>query len=193
MRRDLIHRIGLILSGDETNSALDIESIQESLSTLSAIFSSQSLARAFIHFCRHRCSTAYMLQMETGLPETSAYRALKRLRSLGLIEPVYRIPIHGLRKGGPRPIIWGLKGCYQPKDVARCIQHHRRLLSPKFRLAENIAQIILDRYIKPQNIHEISYRTILIILREFRVPFNLYDIAHLTATSLSEKGVKVWR
>jgi len=190
---NLLYRIGLILSRGENNSQYNIEYIRETLSTLSSLFSSQSLARAFIHFCRYRCSTAYVLQMKTGLPEASAYRALKRLRGLGLIEPVYRIPIHGLRKGGPRPIIWGLKGCYQPKDVARCIQHHRCLLSPKYRLAERLAQALLDQYIKPNNMQEISYKTILIFIRELRIPFNIYDIATLTANVLSERGIKVWR
>jgi len=90
-------------------------------------------------------------------------------------------------------VIWGLKGAYGPEDIARCIQQHRRLLSPKFRLAENIAQRILDSYLKPQNLREISYRTITLIIKELRIPFNIYDIAHLAANSLSEKGVKVWR
>jgi len=193
LRTDLLYRLGLILSRGGNNSEYNITHIRETLSTLSSLFSSHSLAKTFVHLCHHRCSTAYIIQMETRLPESTVYRALRRLRSLGLIEPAYRIPIRNLRRGGPRPVIWGLKGTYGPEDIARCIHQHRRLLSPKFRLAENIAQRILDSYLKPHNLTEISYRTITLIIKELRIPFNISDIAHLAANSLSERGVKVWR
>jgi len=124
MRTDLLYRLGLILSSGGNNSELNIEHIRETLSTLSSLFSSHSLARVFVYLCHQRCCTAWMIQMETRLPESTVYRALRRLRSLGLIEP---------------------------------------------------------------------YRTITLIIKELRIPFNIYDIAHLAANSLSEKGVKVWR
>lgn len=40
---------------------------------------------------------------------------------------------------------------------------------------------------------EITYREIIIQVRELEIPFNVPDIAELAARYLHEKGIKVWR
>jgi hypothetical protein len=67
------------------------------------------------------------------------------------------------------------------------------MLSPKFLVAEKAAQTILDEYITKRNVDEISYREIIIQVKELRIPFRTPDIADLAATYLNEKGIKVWR
>jgi hypothetical protein len=42
-------------------------------------------------------------------------------------------------------------------------------------------------------VDEISYREIIIQVKELRIPFRTPDIADLAATYLNEKGIKVWR
>jgi len=82
MMPDLLYRLGLILSSDGNNSELNIEHIRETLLTLSSLFSSESLARVFVYLCHQRCCTALMIQMETRLPESTVYRALRRLNDI---------------------------------------------------------------------------------------------------------------
>ncbi len=66
-------------------------------------------------------------------------------------------------------------------------------MSPKYRVAEEVAQRILDAYLVPRRLNEIGYREILVQIRELRIPFMSADIADLAAQYLHEKGVKVWR
>ena len=79
------------------------------------------------------------------------------------------------------------------EEVSRVLQFHYRMLSPKFRVAEEVAQTILDEYIAPRQVFEISYKEIVIKVKELRIPFSTPDIANLTAQYLNEQGVKVWR
>ena len=67
------------------------------------------------------------------------------------------------------------------------------MLSPKYRIAERIAQTILDEYMKKKKIDTISYKEILIHIKELKMPFRSPDIADLAATYLHDKGIKVWR
>jgi len=127
------------------------------------------------------------------MSEASAYRVLKHLRSLQLVEPVLKLPRKKLKRSGPIPKIWGLVGSYTGEDVARCIILHYRSLSPKYRLAVEIAQAMLDGYIRPSRLTEVSYREILLHIKEMRVPFSTPDVADLAAQYLHERGVKVWR
>jgi len=60
-------------------------------------------------------------------------------------------------------------------------------------VAEGVAQTILEEYVTKRNVDEISYKEIIIQVKELRIPFRTPDIADLAATYLNEKGVKVWR
>jgi predicted transcriptional regulator len=107
LRTDLLYRLGLILSRGGNNSEYNITHIRETLSTLSSLFSSHSLTKTFVHLCRQRCSTAYIIQMETRLPESTVYRAMKRLREQGIIHEVQKLSPK--RRGGPRTRIYALR------------------------------------------------------------------------------------
>lgn len=186
-----VYRRLLLLNG-ENNLATTLKNIQELLSFSEKIFSSSAVAEAFLYFCLHGASTVWVLQNELNMPEATAYRALKRLRSLGIVVPALKVSKLKSSKGGPRPTIWALDGS-STEEVARALRLHYKMLSPKFRVAEDVAQTIIDEYLSKRNVDEISYREIVIKVKEMRMPFRTPDIANLAATYLHEKGIKVWK
>jgi predicted transcriptional regulator len=182
----------LLLLNEENNLGTTLKNIQELLSFSEKIFSSSAVAEAFLYFCLHGASTAWTLQNELNMPEATVYRALKRLRILKIIVPALKVSKMKNSKGGPRPTIWSLEGA-STEEVARAMRIHYKMLSPKFRIAEEVAQTILDEYVYKRNVSEISYKEIIIQVKELRIPFRTPDIAELAATYLHDKGVKVWR
>ena len=182
----------LLLLNEENNLASTLKNIQELLSFSEKIFSSSAIAEAFLYFCLHGASTAWVLQNELNMPEATAYRALKRLRCLGIVVPALKVSKVRNSKGGPRPTVWALEGA-STEEVARALRLHYRMLSPKFRVAEGVAQSIMDEYIAKRNVYEISYKEIVIQVKEMKIPFRTPDIANLAADYLHDKGIKVWR
>ena len=89
------------------------------------IFMVPSASAVFLHLCQGGASTTFVLIQELWLPEASIYRAVKRLRSLNLIESALRVSDPGSR-GGPRPVVWALKDA-STEDVARAARRHRYL------------------------------------------------------------------
>lgn len=182
----------LLLLNEENNLATALKNIQELLSFSENIFSSSAIAEAFLYFCLHGASTSWVLQNELNMPEATSYRALKRLRSLGILVPALKVSKIRSSKGGPRPTIWALEGA-STEEVARALRLHYKMLSPKFRVAEEVAQTIMDEYVTKRNVIEISYKEIVIHVKELKIPFRTPDIANLAADYLNEKGIKVWR
>ena len=70
---------------------------------------------------------------------------------------------------------------------------HIRTLSPKYRVAEQAAQLILEEYLSPRQAREITYREIVLRVKNLRLPFSTPDIADLAAQYLHERGVRIWR
>ena len=182
----------LLLLNENNNLATTLKNIQELLTFTEKVFSSPAVAEVFLYFCLHGASTAWILQNELSLPEATAYRALKRLRSMGILVPALKVSKVKSSKGGPRPTVWALEGSSN-EEVAKALRLHYKLLSPKFQVAETVAQTILDEYITKRKVDEIDYREILVQVKALRVPFRTPDIADLAATYLNERGIKVWR
>ena len=182
----------LLLLNEENNLATTLKNIQELLSFTENVFSSPAVAEVFLYFCLHGSATAWVLQNELNIPEATVYRALKRLRSMGIVLPALKASKVKYSKGGPRPIVWAVEGA-ATEEVARALRLHYQMLSPKFLVAEGVAQTILEEYVTKRNVDEISYKEIIIQVKELRIPFRTPDIADLAATYLNEKGVKVWR
>lgn len=180
----------LLSSNEGTNLRQRINNIREILSFSENIFSSQSVAMIFLYFCLNGAGTAWTLQKELHIPEATVYRALKKLRTLGVIFPALKVSKVRRSRGGPRPIVWAIMGA-STEEISRALRLHFRSLSPKYCVAERLAQTILDRYVK--NGREITYREILIFVKELKIPFEKCDIAELIAQYLNEIGVKVWR
>jgi len=182
----------LLLLNEKNNLATTLKNIQELLTFTEKIFSSPAVAEVFLYFCLQGSATAWVLQNELSIPEATVYRSLKRLRSMGIVLPALKASKVKHSKGGPRPTVWAIEGS-TTEEVSRALRLHYQMLSPKFLVAEKAAQTILDEYITKRNVDEISYREIIIQVKELRIPFRTPDIADLAATYLNEKGIKVWR
>ena len=94
------------------------------LSKLRSIFGSKAVSEVFTYFCLHGAATGWTLRNELDMPEATAYRALKQLRSLGFIEPALKVSKISHSKGGPRPTVWALEGASQ-EEVARAYHDMR--------------------------------------------------------------------
>jgi len=181
----------LLLLNEKNDLATTLKNIQELLNFSENIFSSPAVAETFLYFCLHGAATAWVLQTELNMPEATVYRTVKRLRALGLISPALKVSKVQSSKGGPRPTIWALDSA-SGDEIASALKHHYRTLSPKYRVAEEIAQTILDQFVAKGR-EEITYRDLLDQIKDMRIPFKAPDIADLAAQYLVEKGIKVWR
>ena len=189
---DIIYAFKLLLQLHGNNLSTSSVYAQTILPKVRGIFLSESVTKVFFYLCLNGATTAWILQCQLEIPETTAYSALKRLRSLGFISPAIRVfKIKG-SKGGPHPTIWSLEGA-STEAVAKTLKLHCRLLSPKYRIAEKLAQTILEEYLSPRQATEITYREIVIQVKALKIPFRAPDIADLAASYLHEKGIKVWR
>ena len=159
---------------------------------LGDVLHSEDLRNVLFYFLDCGAATALTIQTRLKLGRDKTYRYLKKLERLGIIEPAVRMQKERPSKGGPRATVHKVPDA-TVDQVHEAIKIHRRLLSPKYRLAEEMAQLILDEYIEPRGMEEISYREILVFLREKRVTFVVADIAQMAARNLHEKGIKVWK
>ena len=182
----------LVHYDESINLSTKLSSLHALLSFIESIFTSRSTAETFLYFCLKGAATSWTLQSELNMPESTSHRALKRLRSVGVIEPATRIAKLRDSRGGPRPVVWALLESTK-EEIAGAVRLHLRLLSPKYRLAREAAQTIMDDYLAPRQVMEISYREIMIRVKEMRMPYMTPDIAQLAAQYLHERGVTVWR
>lgn len=189
---DEIRRFRLLFSKNRTNYADNLKDAREILSIGETIFKNRSNAEVFYYFSQCGAATAWVLQHELSMPEATVYRVLKLFRVKGYIYPAIKVSKIRNSKGGPRPTVWAFEGASK-EEISQAIRLHFRVLSPKYRVAEEVAQTILEDYLVKQELEEVTYREILIVVREMRIPFKTPDIADLAAQYLHEKGVKVWR
>jgi len=150
------------------------------------------MGQAFLYLCRHGAATGWLLQVQLGFSETGAHRVLRKLKALGVVEPILKVPQRRMRRSGPMPTIWGLVGHCSDEEVARAVTLHYRALSPKYRAAEKVAQTILDEFTEDRPL-EVRYIDIMQKVRAMKIPYSGPDIADLAAQYLHEKGIKIWR
>lgn len=182
----------LLILNEKNDLATTLKNIQELMNFSEKIFSSSAVSEAFLYFCLHGASTAWVLQCELSMPEATVYRALKRLRAMGVVVPALKVSKVKRSKGGPRPTVWAIETATS-EEISMALKHHYRMLSPKFRVAEEVAQTILDDFQENGEPLEINYRDIMSQVKELKIPFKGPDIADLAAQYLHEKGIKVWR
>lgn len=175
------------LSYDNKNS-VDPESVlRVFFSFVEKICVSRVRREIFVHLLVIRASCALMLQRDLELPMTSVYRELNSLVGLGLVERV--MP---RRDGVGRPYtIYAVKG-YRPEDVVEALHRAAAGRSPVYSQVRNVTQLILEDYLEPRGLSEISWREILSETRAYCKGFYSGDVARLVARELSQVGVKVW-
>lgn len=188
---DIVYAFKLLLTRHGSDSLDAVTYARTIISKIESIFVSDSTAEVFAYLCIRGAATAWVIQCQLDMPEPTTYRALKHLRSLGIITPALKVSKIKSSKGGPRPIVWAIMGT-SPEEVAEALRLHFWALNPKYKIAEEIAQTILDQYTK-RGRDEITFRDLLEQIKEMRIPLKALDIADLTAQYLVEKGIKVWR
>ncbi len=87
--------------------------------------SPKATLKAFLYFCLHGASTALTLQHELDMPEATVYRALDKLRSLGIVIPAIKISKHRNSRGGPRSTIWALESSSTDETIDALRLHQR--------------------------------------------------------------------
>lgn len=188
----IITAFKLIIKSFENQPLNQLNLERKTLSICNSIFRGRATAEVFLYLCKNGASTSWVLQVQLNMSEATTFNALKRLRSSNIVEPMIRIMQKKGTKGGPRPTIWGLIGCTN-EEIAGAINLHHRCMSPKYRLAEEIAQKMLKEYIIPKGVNEIS---LLDIVKEVKMggrKFQYMDVANLAAQYLHEEGIKIWR
>lgn len=181
-----------LLLSNEDNIVEKKDRFERLFSLCKKIFSSNSVAKVFLYLCIYGATTAWVLQVELKLAEPTAYRALKQLRTLNIIKPAVKVPKKLDSKGGPRPTVWAIDGSTS-EEISKALKLHIKTLSPKYRIAEEVAQTILDDYLSKKASLEITYREIVLQIKRLKIPFNATDVADLAAKYLHERGIRIWR
>jgi len=161
-----------------------------SLRILARILSSENLTKTIAYFLEYGAATDLILQHRTRLSGQAVRWARKELYTMQLIEPATRLPKDFFAKGGPRVKVWQLDAAL-PGQIRDAMLLHQRLQSPKYRVAVEVAQSLLDGYLRAKK--EITYREIVLQVKSLKLSFNTPDIADLTAQYLHEQGVRIWR
>ena len=180
----------LLSSFGDSNYAERAIRVRELLSFLESI--KGSTGEVFFYLLEHGAATAWVLEVDAGLPEATVYRAIKRLRKLDIIVPGAIIPKIRGKLGGPRPTVWALAGS-STEEVARAMIKHTRAISPKYKVAEEMVQALLEDTPGIYERNEVTHRELINYLKIKRAPFKRNDVAELMATILLERGIKVWR
>jgi len=152
------------------------------------ILSSDVCRKVLEYLLMNGAASALVLKHRTGLSNSSVYWALDRLSSVGLLRK-------GIRIRGPnkkRVTIHFLIDC-DMSLIQEAALLHMRTLSPKYRVAEQVAQTILEEYLPSRATKEITYKEIVLQVKSLRLPFSTPDIADLTAQYLHEQGIRIWR
>jgi hypothetical protein len=129
-----------------------------------------------------------LLKVDLRLSHASVHRELGVLVGLELVRRV--VP---RRNGRGRPFaIYAVKG-YTADDVVRVVERVSRMRTPAYSRVRVISQLILDEYLEPRGLREITMREIMDKTQAKCRGFYSGDIARLVVKELVAEGIKVWR
>ena len=123
---DIVCAFKLLFKKRESNSPGSATYTRTVRSKLRSIFGSEAVGEVFTYFCLHGATTAWVLQSKLGMSEATTYRALKRLRAMGVVVPALKVSKSKRSKGGPRPIVWAL-GDATPNEVVESLRLHYQM------------------------------------------------------------------
>lgn len=180
----------LLLLNGGTNPLERAIHAEQLIAALGGIFSSPSRGQVFVYLLEHGAATSWTLQVDLSMPEATVYRVLKYLRGQGYLLPAIRVPKQKSSRGGPRPTVWMIAGS-APEDAAKAIHKHNQVLSPNYRLAEVLKQLLLKDF-KPEWPTDFNYREVVDLARSRGWRGRLaVDLATLTCTLLKNDGYRV--
>ena len=190
--------IQLLLSYRESNSLLEHLSSHElfpcfenDLEQVGKILSIRNLRRTAWHFLNYGASTALIIQNRLEITEPTTYRYIKDLRALKVIVPAAQTK-DGRGKRGPRVRIWMVPDA-EFSEINEAQKLHRKLLSPKYIAGEKLGQLILEEFLAPRKLEEITGTKCWAVAREQKIRGELSDIVTFAMDYLTEQGIKVWR
>ncbi|MBA7493301.1 hypothetical protein ES702_03859 [subsurface metagenome] len=132
-------------------------------------------------------ATSLILTNRVKVGSLIVHRYLKRLKTDGIIEKATRIT--GL--SGARPIVWKVPDA-NIDLINDAISLHRKLSSPRYCMSEEMAQLILEEYILPQQKEEISSREYQVLLKERGIkPSLVPDLTMFGMRYLKTQGIRV--
>ena len=141
-----------------------------------------------VHLLVEGASCSSLRKADLGLSHASVHRELRVLVGLGLVQRV--VP---RRSGRGRPFaIYAVEG-YTADDVVRVVERVSRMRTPAYSRVRLISQLILDEYLEPRRLREITYREVVSETRAQCRGFYSGDIARLVVKELVAEGIKVWR
>jgi len=156
------------------------------------ILISDSLRRVTWYFLDYGAATAYILQFRVDVPEATSHRHIKSLQKMGVVVPAVRSRHPVDTRGGPRPTIWMIPDA-EFDQIRETQKLHKRLLSPKYVTGEKLGQLILEEFLEPRKLEEITGRKVWAVAREHKIRGELSDIVFFAMNYLTEQGIKVWR
>jgi len=122
---DIVCAFRLLLDKCDINSPGSDTYASTVRSKLRSIFGSEAVGEVFTYFCLFGASTAWVIQCQLEMSEATVYRALKRLRAMGIVVPALKVSKVRRSKGGPRPTVWALEGA-SPEEVTRAYNEMRK-------------------------------------------------------------------
>ena len=134
----------------------ELVSISESnLKDVGRILVSDGLRRVAWYFLDYSAATSCILQFKLDIPEGTIFRHIKVLKKMGVIMPAMRSKHTINAKGGPRPTIWMIPGS-RLDSINEAHKLHIKLQSPKYVAGDRLGQLILEEYLEPKNIKQIT-------------------------------------
>ena len=102
-----------------------------------------------------RASCSSLLKVDLGLSHVSVHRELGVLVGLGLVRRV--VP---RRMGRRRPYAVYVVERYTAEDILRVVERVSRMRTPAYTRVRKISQLILDEYLEPRGLREITMREV---------------------------------
>ena len=186
----LIERINYDSSSPVSKELVPIS--ESNLRDVGRILTSDSLRRVTWYFLDYGAATSMILQFRVDVPEATSFRHLKTLQKMGVVLPAVRSRHSIDVKGGPRPTIWMVPDA-ELDQIRETQKLHKRLLSPKYVAGEKLGQLILEEFLEPRKLEEITGREVWAVAREHKIRGELSDIVFFAMNYLTEQGIKVWR
>ena len=195
----IIRKIKLITSIDSINYDLGplpppkLFSFSDSnLRDVGKILASDSLRRVAWYFLDYGAATSMILLFRVDIAEATAYRHMKKLQKLGVIVPAVKTRHSIVVKGGPRPTVWMVPDA-NLEQINQAQKLHLSLLSPKYVAGERLGQLVLEEYIEPRSLKELTGKEVWAVARKHRIKGELSDIVTFAMNYIEEQGITVWR
>ncbi len=196
---NILKAIKLFLSYRKNNSSFDDLGLGElfshsenDLEQVGKVLSVGGLRRMAWYFLDYGAATVWTLQNRLGSSEPSTYRYVKDLRTFNFIIPATKIRRKRGAKGGPRTKIWMVPDA-NLEQINQAQKLHLRLLSPKYIAGERLGQLVLEEYIEPRSLKELTGKEVWAVARQHRIRGELSDIVDFAMDYLRDQGIMVWR